>query len=342
MLYINGRSLKNSKITGVQRYTLEIAPKLSINCKIVNPSEKYSSSMFGHAWEQLILPYRVNGILWSPANVGPIVYKNQVVTIHDLAVFDHPEWFTKEFKLMYYLLLPRLTKRVKHILTVSEYSRQRLVQQFDISPAKITAIPLAAAAQFKPVDEEEILQARIEYGWPDRFLLSVGSLEPRKNLGRLLRAWEAWSNRPKDLRLLVVGAAGRVFAGQGFDRVPDGVQLLGHVEDSDLPSLYAAAEAMIYPSLYEGFGLPPLEAMACGTPVITSNTTSLPEVVGDAALLINPYLEVALIHAMQQITEQPQLRAELSERGLERSKLFSWERTAAETERVLLEQVLGI
>ncbi|GGO19996.1 mannosyltransferase [Deinococcus humi] len=270
--------------------------------------------------------------------MGPILYRKQVVTIHDIAVFDHPEWFSKEFRLAYHLLLPTLIRRVKHILTVSEYSRQRLIKQFSLSPTKVTAIPLAAATQFKPLTASEIIQARVRHGWPERFLLSVSSLEPRKNLSRLLHAWEAWPNRPEELRLLVVGTASKVFAGQGFDRVPDGVQLLGRVEDTALPSLYAAAEALVYPSLYEGFGLPPLEAMACGTPVITSNTTSLPEVVGDAALLINPYLEVSLLQAMQQITEQPQLRAELSARGLERSKLFSWDRTATETERLLLEQ----
>lgn len=337
MFSINNRNLSGKKITGIQRYGQEIISR--IHTANFNEIICYSPEGFrGHLWEQIRLPFLIDGLLWSPSNTGPIFYKNQVVTIHDLAVFDYPEWFTKEFRLMYHLLLPRLARRVKHILTVSEYSRRRLIEQFNVSPAKVTAIPLAAAAQFKPVDAMEVLQARTKHGWPDRFLLSVGSLEPRKNLGRLLIAWEAWPNRPEDLRLLVVGAAGRVFAGQGFDHVPDGVQLLGRVEDTDLPSLYAAAEAMVYPSLYEGFGLPPLEAMACGTPVITSNTTSLPEVVGNAALLINPYLEVSLLQAMQRITEQPQLRVELSMRGLERSRLFSWERTAAETERLLLEQ----
>lgn len=325
-------------ITGVQRYAVQIIERLKTENTIVGPSEILAQDVGGYIWEQFILPWRAKGLLWSPSNAGPILCRNQVVTVHDLSVFDHPEWFDRKYVLIYHLLLPRLLKRVKHVLTDSEYSRQRIIERFDLSPSKVTAVPLAAAEQFKPSSDEEIAQARAKQGWPERFLLSVGSLEPRKNLGRLLRAWEIWPNRPEGLQLLVVGAGGRVFSGLGFDRVPDGVQLLGRVDDADLPGLYAAAEALIYPSLYEGFGLPPLEAMACGTPVITSNTTSLPEVVGDAALLVNPYLEVSMLQAMQQVTEWPQLRAELSARGLERSKLFSWERTAAETERLLMQQ----
>jgi glycosyltransferase involved in cell wall biosynthesis len=337
-IVVNARNIHNKETTGVQRYTQEIISRSHRILNPVTPPAWADSTAGGYFWEQISLPVKLKTLLWSPANVGPILYRNQVVTVHDLSVFDHPEWFDRKYVLIYHLLLPQLLKRVKHILTDSEYSRQRIIERFGLPPSKVTAIPLAAAEQFKPFPDEEIAQDRAKQGWPKRFLLSVGSLEPRKNLGCLLRAWEIWPNRPEDLRLLVVGAGGRVFSGLGFDRVPDGVHLLGRVDDADLPGLYAAAEALVYPSLYEGFGLPPLEAMACGTPVITSNTTSLPEVVGDAALLVNPYLEVSLLQAMQQVTEWPQLRAELSARGLERSKLFSWERTAAETEQLLMQQ----
>ena len=334
MININTRSIHGRDLTGVQRYATELISRFPSFKTIKSPSG-FENGIKGQLWDQAALPLLLNGFLWSPANSGPILYQSQVVTVHDISPIDYPEWFNPKYVAMTRLLLPPLLRNVQHILTVSEFSRRRLIETFHLPVSKVTALPLAADEKFSPLLPEQQYQQRLLHNWPERYLLSVGSLEPRKNLKSLFLAWESWEGKPRNLKLLVAGGQGKVFSNIGFDAIPEGVILLGRVPEEQLPALYACAEAFIYPSLYEGFGLPPLEAMSCGTPVITSNVTSLPEVVGDAALTVSPQDTTALREAMKRIIDNSQLAAELRQRGLVRAQSFSWETTAELTWQIL-------
>jgi glycosyltransferase involved in cell wall biosynthesis len=197
-------------------------------------------------------------------------------------------------------------------------------------------------ARFSPRTTTEIDAARSALGiGSTSYLLCVGSLEPRKNLGRLLTAWgKAQTAAPEELILVVAGgsANARVFENVEFGAVPSRVHFTGYVPDEFLPSLYSGALAVVYPSLYEGFGLPPLEAMACGAPVVTSMNTSLPEVVGDAAVLVDPYDVDAIAEGILQVVSSPSLRSTLRANGLARAACFTWESAARQTLEVLLQQ----
>lgn len=329
---INVRNL-NGDFSGVQRYTTEML-KYIPRLKTIGSSAP--SGIKGHTWEQLLLPLELgNEMLWSPSNTGPIYYRNQILTLHDIAPLDYPEWFDKKYVTLNKYALPILVKNVKHIITVSEYSRRNIIVKLDLPVSKVTSLPLAAGDQFIPLTIEEQQERRTLNCWPERYFLSVGSLEPRKNLKNLFLAWQNWRNRSKDLKLLVAGGQGKVFSSIGFEMIPEDVILLGPVPDVNLPSLYACAEAFVYPSIYEGFGLPPLEAMASGTPVITSKVTSIPEVVGDCALYIDPYSVEDLVSAMDKLSYSIDLRGDMRLKGLMRAKMFSWERTAELTQQIL-------
>ncbi|AXH00325.1 glycosyltransferase family 1 protein (plasmid) [Deinococcus wulumuqiensis] len=334
MININVRSIYGKDLTGVQRYATELIDRFPSFNAVSSPLG-FENGIKGQLWDQAVLPLQLDGLLWSPANLGPVLYRPQVITVHDISPIDHPEWFDPKYVAMTRLLLPPLLKNVQHILTVSEFSRRRLIETFHLPVSKVTALPLAADSKFSPLTLEQQQQHRVLHGWPTRFVLSVGSLEPRKNLKSLFAAWNSWENRPRDLKLLVAGGQGKVFSSIGFDAVPAGVVLLGRVPDEHLPALYACAEAFVYPSLYEGFGLPPLEAMSCGTPVITSNVASLPEVVGDAALTVSPQDTAALREALWRVVGDAELATELRQRGLARAQGFSWETTAELTWQIL-------
>lgn len=337
MISINMRSIYGKELTGVQRYAIELTDRFPSFNAVKSPPG-FETGIKGQFWDQAALPLLLDGLLWSPANLGPVLYRPQVVTVHDISPIDHPEWFNPRYVAMTRLLLPPLLKNVQHVLTVSEFSRQRLIQTFHLPLSKVTALPLAADRKFSPLTPEQQQYHRDLHNWPERYVLSVGSLEPRKNLQSLFEAWNLWENRPQHLKLLVAGGKGKIFSSIGFSAVPEGVVLLGRVPDDQLPALYACAEAFIYPSLYEGFGLPPLEAMSCGTPVITSNVASLPEVVGEAALTVSPQDRAALLGALRQIIGDPQLAARLRQQGLARAREFSWETTAELTWQILQQE----
>ena len=289
-----------------------------------------------------MLPYYSKGkLLFSPANTGPLSVAKQVVTIHDLSVIDRPEGFNPSFRAFYRFLLPRLARRVRAVITVSAFTRERLIEWAKILPSRVYVIPNGVDRRFSPqqIDSIEKLRNALQIPSP-YYILSLGSIEPRKNLPRLFAAWERIRREvPDEVWLVVAGGKGKssVFKDVGIQRLPPRVHLTGRVADELLPTLYSGALAFVYPSLYEGFGLPPLEAMACGTPVLTSNVTSLPEVVGDAGLLVDPYNVEAIAHGIRRLVEDSALREELKRKGLERAKQFTWERTAELTWAVLEE-----
>ena len=348
-------------LTGVQRYAVEVIRRLPLDgvkllmpCKPKEPYSKYlyghdsrirtcvfqGVGAFGHLWEQLCVPPCLpsDAVLWTPTGSGPLFVRNQVVTIHDVAHLVHPEWYDAKFTRYYAWLLPRLVRRVRRILTVSDFSKRSIVETLNVSPDSISVTPLGVDPKFCPQSEEQILSVRAKYGLKKPYMLTVSSLSPRKNLRRLVEAW-SYSQLGKELLLVVVGARDLRFAGKARDLCSildtPSVLYLGYVSDDDLPALYSGAIGSAFLSLYEGFGLPVLESMACGCAVLASNVTALPEVVGDAGFLVDPFDVEAIAYGLRRLVEDETLRKELRRKGLQRSQGFRWERTAAQTWEVL-------
>ncbi|MDQ6664685.1 MAG: glycosyltransferase family 4 protein [Acidobacteriota bacterium] len=325
--------------TGMQRYALELAGRFGGNIQQIRPDRPLKGAA-GHLWEQFYLPAALKGrMLWSPNNTGPLAVANQVCTFHDLIPLDRPEWFNPRFAAWYQWLLPRLARKVRRIISVSEFTKQRIVERFGIEASKVTVIPNGVDARFHPRPADEIAAMRQSLGIGGApYLLCVGSVEPRKNLQCLLKAWSrALAKIPEDVQLVVAGAKGArlVFSNIPVGKLPARVRLTGYVDDQQLPALYSGAMALVYPSLYEGFGLPPLEAMACGVPVITSNSTSLPEVVGDAGIQVDPTEAESIADAICRVTRDEPLRMAMRAKGLARAERYSWDAVALETWQVL-------
>ncbi|MBS1810679.1 MAG: glycosyltransferase family 4 protein [Acidobacteria bacterium] len=261
-----------------------------------------------------------------------------VTTIHDLA-FEHlPETFTRRGKMQLRLTVRHTARRAAHILTVSEYSRQDIIKTYRMPAEKVTVTHNGWEAQFTPlVAEREAETIKQKFGITKDYLLAVGSLQPRKNLIRLLRAYARLRAQQPGFQLQLVLVGRQLWLYEEILReikqqnFATDVLVTNYVGDEDLPALYRSAVALVYPSLFEGFGLPPLEAMACGTPVITSNTSSLPEVVGQAALLIDPYDESAIAQAIWQIAHDASLRQRLQKAGIAQAKQFTWRAAAEKT-----------
>lgn len=327
--------------TGMQRYGIEMAERMSDMLDVLRPDGSLRGAK-GHLWEQMYLPAKTGGrLLWSPNNTGPLAVGRQVCTIHDIIPIEHPEWFNRNFSSWYQWLLPKLVHRVLHIITVSQFTKDRLCERFKIPSHKISVIWNGVDESFRPSSEEEIQAMRIDAGIPQgRYILSLGSLEPRKNLRRLLAAWELlFAELPEDVHLVIAGSKGDslVFADNSLGPIPPRVHFAGYVAQTQLPALYSGALALVYPSLYEGFGLPPLEAMACGCPVVTSNNTSLLEVVNDAALLVDPFNIESIAEGIFRMFMKPRLREELRTRGFYRAAGVTWDRAASETRNILMD-----
>lgn len=283
---------------------------------------------------------RIKPSLYHETNYAPFCfeYGPTVITICDLSFVRHPEWHPMD-RVKYFeeYLLKQLSK-VEAIITISEFSKKEIISLTGANPDKIFVTPLGVDRSFCPGEN------RMK-GLPDQYILYVGNLEPRKNLPTLLTAFQSLPRHLTErYSLVIAGAKGWLSNGlrKAFHSFQNerNVILTGYVPQAHLPDLYRGASLFVYPSFYEGFGLPVIEAMACGVPVVTSNTTSLPEVVGDAGILINPYHPDELKEAMGKLLEDTGCRKEMSEKGLERANLFSWERSARGTLAVY-QKVLG-
>jgi len=268
-----------------------------------------------------------------------------VVTIHDVFAWSCPGHSTPLDTLLYRHWLPRVLPRVDAVITDSETSRADIVDYLSIPADRVEVIYPGVSTTYHPMPADEAAQIAARYSLPAGYILFVGSVEERKNLRRLLHAcarlWQAGERRP----LVVVGARrwkhSRIMQAMRELDLGQHVIFTGYVSEADLPALYSAADLFVFPSLYEGFGLPPLEAMACGTPVVCSNAASLPEVVGDAAIMVDPYDVEGLAEAMRRVLADADLREELRVKGLARAKHFSWEKAARETIEVY-HQALGV
>jgi alpha-1,3-rhamnosyl/mannosyltransferase len=285
----------------------------------------------------------VNPSLYHETNYAPFCFDQgpMIITLCDLSFVRHPEWHPKDrVKHLEKFCLKKLSQ-VEAIITISEFSRNEILNLLNIDRTQIYVTPLGVDQSFHPGRD------RLE-GLPKQYILFLGNLEPRKNLPRLITAYQSL---PQPLRkrypLVIAGASGwhthelkkalRLFQ-KGEEPI-----LTGYVSQGVLPDLYRGASLFVYPSLYEGFGLPVLEAMACGVPVITSDSTSLPEVVGDVGVLVNPYDVDHLKEAIRQVLEDEKKRQEMIEKGIVRAKLFSWDKCARQTlavyEKVLNKRV---
>ncbi len=361
---INGRSIFR-QLTGVQHYAIEISRAL---CALEQadahftvfagregrsheqPGLTVSPGFFpadgplrGIIWEQALLRRmaRKSGIdvLFNPANVAPL-YPGvaSVVTIHDLAFLLYPDFFSRSFARYYREAIPRIAGRAAAIIADSRSTRDDLVDHLGLAPEKISVVPLGVSPRFRDrPPEEELQDVRTRYGLPARFFLSISSMEPRKNLKALVRAYSLLSTDVREeYGLVLTGTGGHIFSDDGtaaeISRLEDhSVVATGYVPADDLIAIYHLASVLVYPSLYEGFGLPVLEAMASSTPVITSNRSALPEIAGHAAILVDPEDTAEIAAAMELIAGDSGTRNLLVERGRKKAAAYTWEQSAART-----------
>jgi glycosyltransferase involved in cell wall biosynthesis len=269
--------------------------------------------------------------------VAPLRYRRPLVlTVHDLGFLHEPASLPPALRLALRLLVPRSIAHVRRVITVSEFARQDILAHYPVPPAKVVAIPLAAAPGFRPAAPAETAQGLARYGLRPGFLFSLGRLNRRKNLERLLLAHARLHASGVSDAPLVIGGK-RDYGVEAVLRQArrlgpaPAIRWMGLIPDHDLPLFYSGAACFIYASLFEGFGLPVLEAMACGTPVVTSNRAALPELAGDAALVIDPTSVDALADAIARVLREPALADTLRARGLARSQQYSWAETARRT-----------
>jgi glycosyltransferase involved in cell wall biosynthesis len=342
-----------SRIDKANEYFVFTTPdgrsELSLNAgnfQTIIPEHDISSSLSRILWEQTGLINETKrlklDILHNPDHALPVFSTNSrtIMTVHDLAFLKFPKTFSIGKRIYKQLITKTTIKKADSIIAVSNSTRDDLIELFDIPRNRIHVIYEGIDGSCKPVtDRSFISKVNNKYGLAKDFILFVGAIEPRKNIPMLLKAFQRLRSE-KGFALDLVIAGGKGWLSQSvFDTarnlgIEDSVKFLGYVQKDELAVLYSIARVFAYPSLYEGFGFPPLEAMSCGAPVIVSNVSSLPEVVGDAALKIDPRDEGGLADAILKITTDDKLRAGLIKKGFERVKFFSWEKCARETLKV--------
>ena len=289
--------------------------------------------------------------LFCPNYIAPLVMAAgvpkvpYVLTVHDLAIFLYPETFTFKKRVLQKALLPTLVRHAAAVLTPSEATRQDVLRLLPVRPERVVTVPLAADERYNtPPDAALIARERATLQLPEHFLLAVGTLEPRKNLVRLIQAFEQIAPQRPDIHLVLAGGRGWLDEGIAatLNASPQKARIhpVGYVSPDALRVLYSEALALCYPSLYEGFGLPVVEAMASGTAVLTSRGSSLDEVAAGAALVVDPLQVDDIAHGLARLLDDTALRTRLAQQGWERAQALSWTRTAAET-RAVFQRVTG-
>ncbi|KNZ70051.1 group 1 glycosyl transferase [Thermincola ferriacetica] len=350
-IFINARFL-TQPVTGVQRYAREVVKALDhliehgeidkskYRFTLLSPRRETKAPLelkhiplqqvgflSGHAWEQLELPlYSRGGLLINLCNTGPLLKDSQVVTIHDAGVFAFPEAYSFAFRVWYRILFKELGKRARKIITVSSFSKNELIRFCGIDPEKIEVIYEGKEQVFSVAPDYSILE---KFDAEKPFILAVSSLSPHKNFQAVVRAIELLGHT--GFQFVIAGGVNPKVFKSSAEPLPGGVIHLGYVSDGQLWALYEKAACFVYPSFYEGFGLPPLEAMACGCPVIVSEVASLPEICGDAALYCNPHSASDIADKVKQVMNNAGLRQRLRQKGLERVKMFTWLECARKT-----------
>jgi len=359
IIYFNGRFLAQPK-TGVQRFAEEIITEIDglvagstysnyeFICLV--PPENFPQGLpnwqnvkiqscgrlRGNLWEQIDLPFAArNGMLIDLCNTGPVLHPLQIAVIHDASVFAVPEAYSTAFRLKYKFIYLVLAHTALKILTISHFSKKELSHHLHVKEEKITVLSEGCEHILRTQADHSILDKFSLRGQP--YFLAVGSASRHKNLNIVIEAIQSCAEECP--RLVIVGGSfSRVFRSE--EAIPaDKLIRLGYVTDAQLRSLYENALAFVFPSLYEGFGLPPLEAMVCGCPVMASNTTSLPEVCGDAALYFDPMREEQIASSIRQLTNMQALRSELKEKGRQRALQFTWNKAAGELLQIVFAEL---
>ena len=334
-----------AKLDHANEYTLFVGPQIKQHLDLPNNWRVVESRLptikpkYRIPWEQFIAPLllaqRRATLFHGLLNIAPLLSPvPTIVTIHDLAFMDVTGSHRKANRRYLAAATRQGVRQAAHIFAVSEYSKQAIVERLGIAPERISIAYNAAGEQYRPRSATELAEWRTKNNVPERFMLYLGTLEPRKNIPNLLRAY-AQVRHEIAMPLLIGGGKGwnfdEIFATHQELGLGDDVRFLGYVPSEDLPYWYNAATFFVYPSRYEGFGIPPLEAMASGTPVLTTNATSIPEVVGDAAIQVDPDDVTGFAENLKRLAHDPTLREELRDRGLERAKAFSWTNLARTT-----------
>ncbi len=328
---INARAAVRQQIGGVERLAREMAARLPAlrpdRYRVLAPHAALAHRA-GHAWEQLALPALAARctLVYSPANLAPALSRRNVVVIHDVAAFRHPEAYSRAYVAYQRRLLPLLAQHARLLITVSEFSRNEIVEMLEVAPHRIRVIPEGVDERMFAAPDPSGVGERWELR--GAYALALGTASARKNLMVLGRAARALRERGIEL----------VLAGSDRDYLREtevGLRRLGYVPERELPALYAGARAMVMPSRYEGFGLPCLEAMACGVPVVAASAGALPETVGDAALLADPDDADGFAQAMLAAACDETLRANLIAAGRRRAATFPWSATAELTDAVI-------
>ncbi|APR96397.1 glycosyl transferase family 1 [Pandoraea thiooxydans] len=347
-LVINGK-FTSQRITGVQRVARELTAALQqllgadARLPVIVPRDALPqrarlrdetaspSRLTGLLWEQFALPLETRGsMLVSLCNMGPLFKRRQIVMIHDAAVYDVAQNYSWKFRWWYRLAFRVMKHRAAHFVTVSAFSKRRIVAHLGIDEARISIVH-NGADHLDRIDADPDILARLGLR-EDAYGLIVGSLSAAKNLTRVLAALKRMEGR-LDARFVIVGGGNARIFGEaivGAAELPGNVLMAGAVTDGELKALYQGAACFIFPSLYEGFGLPPLEAMRCGCPVIASREASLPEVCGDAALYCDAYSVEDIADKITRMMAEPALRERFRARGLARAKEFGWAAAARE------------
>lgn len=339
MIYINGRFLTQN-LTGVQRFAEEISlqlqqirddviflvPDLSaIKKKELLELIKIEEvrGFKGHLWEQISLPFylfkKKCPLLINLGNTAPVIYPRQIVTHHDVTYLKYPKSFPLSFRLLYRVIAPLIIRNSKQVITVSEFSKSEIVSCYNCPEDKITIIPNAVSDIFKPASE---CSSSSEQG---NYFLAVSSTNYHKNFHGLVEAFIA-SNI--NIPLKIIGSNAGVFSKLNYGCNHTLIDFVGRVDDEELVKLYQNAKAFVFPSFYEGFGIPPLEAQACRCPVISSNAASMPEVLGDSVIYFDPESKVGLIMALESINSDSGLREDLITEGIKNTERFSWSQSA--------------
>lgn len=342
MIYINARFL-TQPVTGVQRFAIEMCKELvknNLQIQLIAPNNiiskvlakelgvKIIGSRTGHMWEKIDLPLYLltqkSPLLINLCNTSPLFYKNQFVTIHDMAVFENPHWFSKKFSLFYKLMYPLMIFGSKKVLTVSNFSKQEILKYLNIDPSKVEVI-------YNSVDHFKINEKEIKLNIYGKYLLCVGSVEPRKNLLSVIKAFQVLNL--SDYKLVIVGGKNKLFNVLQLSEIisnefHDKIIFTGYVSDEELSTLYINAVVFIYPSLYEGFGIPPLEAMKHGCVTMVSNSSSLPEICGNASFYINPTNNEEIVEKLKFLVENEGLKTTLINQGYSQVLKYSWRKSA--------------
>lgn len=358
LIVLNARFLAQP-VSGVQRFAENITAELMAmrnDIELVAPrgtSARKDGPLSGadihqvgrltsHAWEQSELPLALrrqgSPLLLGLTNTNPALYEKKISTHHDITYVRYPESYSRRFRMAYGLIAPRMLATSRRILTVSQHSRADIADHFRIDASKIEVVPNAGAA---PAPCQKGHEDPWE-GVGSEYFLSVSSHNLHKNVARLIEAYGRYrADSGSPTRLVLVGnSVSSVFSGTGIDPVAvDGIDYLGRVSDKELRGIYAGAKAFVFPSLYEGFGIPPLEAQAHGVPVISSDAASLPEVLGDSALYFGPRDVDSMVRALARVDRDEQLRTSLVARGRINAERFSWRASALTVSRVLDEEL---